>query len=268
MTSLNWILQKNLTKPAILQAIKSALHSPQEIWQEVEIVPFSSGIPDVKRKDAIPVVYGSTTFMLNAFEDPYLRQGVFYRPDTFQMKNYADQWGSEMLNGAGRLLTLAAFNQLEAAADEVFFIRPNHDGKEFSGRVESLEELQNWSKRICALDLPDVNGSTEIWLAHPQKILKEWRLFIVDDEIVSASRYMLNGELNESAADIPAAMLDFAKARIAEYRLADIYVMDIAEIASGYKLIECNCFNGTGFYQHNIAKVVRAVSDFLISKMK
>ena len=34
---INWILQKNLTKPEILERIKSALNQVDENWEEVEI---------------------------------------------------------------------------------------------------------------------------------------------------------------------------------------------------------------------------------------
>ena len=101
--------------------------------------------------------------------------------------------------------------------------------------------MTKWSEKICNLGLPDFNSETEVWISEPKEIKKEWRLFIVDDEIVSTSRYMKNGELDKSAIDIPSEMIDFAQARIEEYRLDDIYVMDIAEVEEGFKLIECNC---------------------------
>ena len=63
--------------------------------------------------------------------------------------------------------------------------------------------------------------------------------------------------------DIPIQMIKFTQARIKEYRLADIYVMDVAEISNGFKIIECNCFNGTGFYQHDIEKIVAAINVFI-----
>lgn len=71
------------------------------------------------------------------------------------------------------------------------------------------------------------------------------------------------GELKESETDIPVKMLEFATNRIKEYRLSDIYVMDIAEVGDTYTLIECNCFNGTGFYKHDIEKIVVAINAFI-----
>ena len=260
---INWILQKNLTKSTDLDRIKSALNGEKEIWEEVEIIPISDKIPITRNEDSFKIIYGSTTFMLNAFKDEKLKKGVFYDPATFQMKNYVDKWKDNILNSKGQLLKFRELSKLKSAKDKTWFVRPNHDGKEFSGRVASFQELVTWSKKICDLDLPDFNKETEIWISEPKEIKKEWRLFIVDDEIVSVCRYMKNGDLDESATDLPTEMISFAKARIEEYRLDDVYVMDIAEVAEGFKLIECNCFNGTGFYTHDIEGIVRAVNDFV-----
>jgi len=259
---INWILQRNLTKPKILDQIKSALNKDDETWEEVDIVPFSEKIPQIKNKDSLNIIYGSTTFMLNAFKDEELREGVFYDPNTFQMKNYVRKWKENILNHEGQLIKFGALNNLKSEQNKKWFIRPNHDGKEFGGRVDSFQKLRDWSKQICKLDLPDFNAETEIWISEPKEIKKEWRLFIVDDEIISSSRYMNNGILDESAKDIPNEMIFFAKSRIEEYRLHDIYVMDIAQIENEYKLIECNCFNGTGFYEHDIKKIIASINNF------
>ena len=124
-----------------------------------------------------------------------------------------------------------------------------------------------WSQQICQLNLPDFNAKTTVWLAQPKDIIKEWRLFIVDNKIVSVSKYMEQGVVTESETDIPDSMLKFAVNRIQEYHLSPIYVMDISEITDGYKLIECNCFNGTGFYKHAIEKIIIAINASIRKKL-
>lgn len=262
---INWILQKNLTKPEILNRITAVLERENVLWEMIEVIPFSEELPEIQHKNAIPIIYGSTTFMLNAFRDTRYQTGVFYHPDTFQMQNYVKHWKENVLNYDGFLVPFGELSTIKSSPSKKWFLRPNHDGKEFSGQVLSFEELVSWSDKICSLNLPDFNKTTEIWLSEPKEILKEWRLFIVDNQIVSACRYAQYGELNESKNDLPNAMLDFAKTMINTYRLHDIYVMDIAEIKTGFKLIECNCFNGTGFYQHNIEAIISAINHFFKS---
>jgi len=250
---INWILQKNLTKPEIL---------------EVAIVPFSSELPEVENKDSFKIIYGSTTFMLNAFNSEEWKEGVFFEPTKFQMSNYVEKWKSKVLNSDGQLLKFGQLKNLESEQEQKWFIRPNNDGKEFGGKVETYKKLLNWSNKVCKLDIPELNKHTEIWISKPKKIKKEWRLFIVDNQIVSASRYMLDGELAESEKDIPKEMIEFAKDRISEYRIAEVYAMDIAKTENEYKLIECNCFNGTGFYKHDVEKIIQSVNTFIKKKIK
>ena len=202
---------KNLTKPEILERIKSVLNGKDEIWEEVEVVPFSNEIPKIENEDSFKIIYGSTTFMLNAYESKELREGVFFEPTKFQMTNYVDKWKDKVLNSDGKLLKFGEIENLKSEEEKEWFIRPNNDGKEFSGKVETFEELKNWSNKVCQLDLPELNQNTEIWISEPKEIKKEWRLFVVDNEIVSASRYMNDGELDESENDIPASMIEFAK---------------------------------------------------------
>ena len=260
---INWILQKNLTKPEILKSIKDSLNGIDELCEEIEVIPFSENLPEIKNKKSQNIIYGSTTFMLNAFKDERYKDGVFYDPLKFQMKNYVQQWGEHILNCSGQLIKFEAINEMDSLNSKEWFLRPNHDGKEFSGRVDTFENLKSWSQKIINLDLPDFNSETEIWISEPKEIKKEWRLFIVDDEIISTSRYMENGFLSESNIDIPIQMIKFTQERIDEYRLADIYVMDIAEVSNEFKIIECNCFNGTGFYYHDIEGIVKAVNAFI-----
>lgn len=43
----------------------------------------------------------------------------------------------------------------------------------------------------------------------------------------------------------------------------DIFVMDVALYEGGYRIVECNCFNDTGFYDHDILTIVKNVNQYL-----
>ncbi len=262
---INWLLQENLTKPTVLEQIKRALNGVDESWETIQIIPFSTSLPPLQNPQAFNIVYGSTTFMLNAYQNSDYRRGVFYDPAVFQMQNYVRQWDSHVLNHQGKLLTFGNIHTLESHPDQKWFVRPNHDSKEFGGRLLSYQELLEWSQRIIPLQLSHLNQDTEIWVASPQNIDKEWRLFIVEDNIVSACRYQEKGVLSINRFDVPAALLDFVEARIQAYHLYPVYVLDVALVSGIYKIIECNCFNGTGFYDHEVEKVVGAINGLVRS---
>ncbi len=264
--SIAWIVQANLTKPAIIKQIKDAVLNEGHAFHEINIVPFSKELPALDLGNTRKVIYGSTTFMVNSYQSPAYRDGVFFDPEQFNMAHYVKKWGEHVLNADGALMTLGDLRSIEGDLDEVFFVRPNHDTKSFSGQTSTLGDLKVWSEKLCALELEDINERTEIWLASPKQISKEWRAFVVDDKIISISKYLENGELTESRADIPNGLIDFLQQTIGEYRIEDIYVIDVALAENTYKIIECNCFNGTGFYDHDISSIVSAVNAFLLKE--
>ncbi|MEL6674788.1 MAG: ATP-grasp domain-containing protein [Bacteroidota bacterium] len=258
--TINWVLQSNLTKEEDAKRIKAALQAPNTLWEEIQIIPFSHQLPDLQHQADVHIPYGSTTLVLSAYAHPLYKKGLFYDPATFNVATYAEKWGQTLLNHQGQLVRFGAVEKIPSSTDQAWFIRPNHDTKTFSGQVLSFQDLLAWRDKICALELPDLNADSEVWMAPPQDIQKEWRIFIVDDQIISAGRYLDQGALSPSQADLPEEMLAFVRDRIKEYRLHDAYVMDIALTSQGFSLIECNCFNGTGFYQHDIAAIVQAVN--------
>lgn len=260
---INWIIQKNLVRSEVLEQMKNAIKKDGEYFEEVKIVPFSLDLPQILHNDMFNIVYGSTTFMLNAYENERWKTGVFFDHERFSMSHYVQVWGSNMLNFEGNLIRLDQIKEIKSKAETNWFLRPNYDGKEFAGFVDRFEKLIEWSERICSLKMSNFNSETLVWISKPHLIQKEWRLFVVDNKIVSAARYMVNGDLAISLNDLPFEMLEFANDRINEFRLHDVYVMDIALCENQYKMIECNCFNGTGFYQHDIEKIVFAINHFI-----
>ena len=206
--------------------------------------------------------------MLTAIKDEKLREGVFYDSSKFQMKNYVEKWKEKVLNADGKLAKFGELNSVISNDTKKWFIRPNSDGKEFSGKVDTFGNIKKWSDKVCKLDLIELNKETLIWISEPKEIDKEWRIFIVDNEIISACRYMVLGKLDECENDIPEEMIKFTEDRIGEYQIEDIYVMDIAQVGKDYKIIECNCFNGTGFYKHDIESVIKSVNKLIKGKIK
>lgn len=265
MKKLCWILQTNFVKPAVVKAIQSALEMGGIGCQEVKIIPFSDDLPELDiQADVFYVVYGSTTLILNAAKDERLRAGVFLDPKQFNTENYIRHWGKRMLNADGRIETLAGFaNEAHDPASK-WFVRPNEDDKAFSGAVMKFEEVKQFSKNLEDSNNPLLTQETLISVCLPKAIEKEWRHFIVDKKVVSSSRYMLYGELNISGEDIPEALIHFVEESCRIYAPHDIFVMDTALSGEDFRIIECNCFNGTGFYDHDITAIVREVNAFLL----
>lgn len=259
MSSLKWLVQKNLLKEEVLEQFRAAFQQLSIDFEEVQVIPFSPDLPTFSPAD-VTIFYGSTSLMINASKHPEFRRGVFYNSEKFQMHNYLKHWGEKMLNADGRVLTFGEFVSSKIDKQQDWFLRPNEDTKSFAGTVMSATEIATWFEKIQKIDNPDLNAETLIFVSSVKKINREWRNFLVNGKVVDSSRYAVNGDLAVSPTDVPADMIAFSESCAKDYSPADIYVLDIAETDQGYKIIECNCFNGTGFYKHDITKIVEAIT--------
>lgn len=264
---IHWILQENLIRPQLLEELQKAIEADGAICQKIQVIPFSEELNLALDSTIYPIFYGSTTLMLNAYKNPKFRKGVFYDSTTFTMSNYVAQWKESMLNYDGKLVQLQEIERIESKPKQKWFIRPNADSKTFAGQLKSFEALVAWSRKIMALNLPDFHAESLLWMAIPQAIDKEWRAFVVDKKVVAVSRYMNQGNLDISTIDVPTKLLEFLKTQIETYNLSEVYAIDIAQTNQVFKIIECNCFNGTGFYEHDIAAIVRAINSMIRHKL-
>jgi hypothetical protein len=254
---IKWLLQKNLTSPNTLEQLKSAVSASGASYEEITVIPFSDVCDYPVDENFIHVVYGTTTLMINAYHSVHLKHSVFFDEENFQMNTYLKHWKEKMLNDDGVCLSVEQIMDDNGLNDEaLYFIRPCEDTKLFNGGVMSLSEFKNDLLEITEFH-PSMNKDTMIFLARPKKIHKEWRNFIVNKKVVSSSRYCLDGELNIDNQDIPTEMISFVTMRCQTFTPHAIFVMDVALSDGIYSIIECNCFNGTGFYDHDVAAIVK-----------
>lgn len=260
---IHWVLQANLIKPAILDQIKRVLIEDKIDFEEVMVIPFSNELPEIKNKEGLFVFYGSTTLILNALQNPIYASGVFMDAEKFNLQNYLLQWKHKMLNYDSIFCSLAEFITHDYLGESEWFLRPIGDDKSFSGTLMDFKGIQKMAENLKNSNNSLLNADTRIAFSSPKEIEKEWRHFIVDRKIVSTSRYRMGGETSISSIDIPDALINFVNQCIEEYIPHPIFVMDTALSNGTYYIIECNCFNGTGFYQHDIPSIIREVNKYI-----
>jgi len=156
--------------------------------------------------------------------------------------------------------TLKDFSNDGYNDDELFFIRPVSDLKEFNGGVMSFKDIRSWESKINChnLDL----GSIPIVIGEAFGISHEWRLFLVDGKVSSGSQYRTYYVLNIDE-NVPKNVISFAEAQAKVYSPADVFVMDIGKSNNNLYIIEIGCFNSAGFYGSDIEKIVFDVSNFM-----
>lgn len=259
---MKYLIQHNLINPANLQPIKDAVALlPHEF---VGVIPFSHEITSdepLEGTDYIP--YGSTLLISLAHELGW--KGCHFTPDTFNYRS-AVMNRRDMLNN-GHIMDVAECirfmeNHMRSGGPTAeWFIRPSLDLKQFNGQVIAARDCAKWlreatqfeSSTTRQLSLDDI-----VVVATPKPIDAEWRWFVVDGKVVDGSMYRCRERLYLAHEE------DKALYREAQ-ALADVWlpdaccVMDVALAEHKLQVIEFNCINGSGFYEHDIKKIFDAL---------
>lgn len=251
---MQWILQDFDDARALASALDRLGHPHS--WHKV--VPFTGDLipaPAIIDPDAV-LMFGSY-----ALRHAARRLGV--RPGVIELRPFLDEaaWDGHLLNGSeavvARLANLPAALDADSANGgrrrAEWFVRPVEDGKQIAGRVMSDEAIGALVGRVTALDPDEVPPSalrhdTVMMLCEPRTILREWRLWVVKDRIVTHSLYR-EGSRVTYRNEIDDDALAFARAMVgANPGYAPAYVMDVCRTPEGMALLETNCINAAGLY--------------------
>ncbi len=220
------------------------------------LVSMEDDTPLQLKPDKPVFAYGSTTMglvsELSGWKPGYI--------DAPEMLEAISHWGEHMLNHDAKVATIGTM----VPPHGEFFIRPDTDGKAFAGTVTNHEDFDAWRAKIM-----DITGwtslppETQVLYAPVKTIHAEWRLAIVAGKIAAASQYHLNGRLDKKQG-APREVIAYAQARIAEWQPRRAFVMDIAKVDDGYRIIETNSISSSGFYKMDKEAYVDAIETLLI----
>ncbi|KJZ20436.1 ATP-grasp domain-containing protein [Loktanella sp. S4079] len=259
---MQWILQdfEDTRKLAI------ALDRLQIPYTWHKVVPFVGDLspePVIADKNTV-VLFGSYTLWRYARAHD-LMPGVFrIRPFVLE-----EPWQQFLLNGIqGQFMRLNEIPQKFEDDNTHWFMRPVEDSKEEPGRVRSSREILELAHKVLTLDQNDIpNGSlrhdTELMFTKPARILREWRLWVVQDEIVTYSLYK-EGSRVIYRPEIDDDALAFGRALVqANPAYARAYVVDICRTDAGLKMLETNCINAAGFYAADLTRLASAIDGLI-----
>lgn len=227
-----------------------------------KVVPFVGELrpePVVPDPDSV-VMFGSYTLWRYA-------EAKGYWPGVFRLRPFVHEssWHPHLLNGPDALF-LALRDIPDRLPDDgkFWFLRPVDDSKEEPGNVKEAGEIIEMARRVVALGEDEIpKGSlrhdTLLMLNKPVRILREWRLWVVDGRIVThslyreGSRVVYRHEIDEDALEFARHMIELNPG------YARAYVMDICRTEAGLKLLETNCLNAAGFYAADLKRLVDAI---------
>ncbi|WP_422375833.1 ATP-grasp domain-containing protein [Roseibium sp.] len=255
---MQWILQKFEDTAKLSEALDRLGVSYS--WHKV--VPFVGDLepePVVAERNNV-VLFGSYTLWRYA-------ERMDYRPGVFRLSPFLHQacWHPYLLNGPDALiLQLKDIPKRLAGETRDWFLRPVDDAKQEPGNVKSSSEIIALADRVLALDEDEIpmgslRHDTELMLTRPVRILKEWRLWVVDNRIVTYSLYK-EGSRVVYRPEIDPEAYEFARQMVAlNPSYAQAYVLDVCLTEDGLKLLETNCLNAAGFYAADLQKLVVAI---------
>lgn len=181
--------------------------------------------------------------------------------ENFNFKKWSIGFGLEnLLNEESQIIKIGDILEI---ADSILFVRPCEDDKAFSGKVISRAKFLEWQLLVLNYSNGNkkLNRNTEITVAPYKEITQEARMFVFDTKVVTASYYKIGAKVIYERVLHGNPIIDYTNEIVSHYEPARAFVIDIANTANGYKVIEINNINSAGLYQADECKLVNAVMD-------
>ncbi|WP_421982513.1 ATP-grasp domain-containing protein [Roseibium sp.] len=244
------------------QKLANALDRLKISYTWHKVVPFVGELvpePEIINPSSV-VMFGSYSLWRYA-EKMALSPGVFKIPPFV----HETAWHPFLLNGADAVfLRLSEIPGQLPDDGKLWFLRPVDDSKEEPGNVKSSGEIINLANKVLTVnqaDIPDgsLRHDTLLMLTKPARILREWRIWVVDGRVVTWSLYK-EGQRVVYRQEIDEDALDFAGQLVAcNPGYSRAYVLDVCRTEHGLKMLETNCINAAGFYAADLVKLASAV---------
>jgi hypothetical protein len=203
--------------------------------------------------------YGSYTMANKASR--LFKPGAYVSPN-ISMSKLLEHYKEEMLNHD---MIVGAVSDIVTPSD-MFFVRPVEDTKSIVGEVYTRSQFEDWQTRIIAMDMDSglsystIRSTTEICVASVKQIDAEYRCFVVNGKVATASQYKLNGQLYKNP-NVDQYIIDYVHAVIKDWKPDIAFVLDVALSHGKLYIIEANCINSSGLYEIDTQKLIMAVEE-------
>lgn len=289
--SLHWVIQTNIYAEEGFESLIATIQRFELPYTLVKVVPFVGDLEVVKGElppdNSRAIVMGSYS-LTKAAKLRGWKPGAFLDNLNFEIQR--QHWGERMLNYDAVITT---FDNVPFQR-EPFFLRPVHDTKAFTGMVLDWGYYEDWRDYIRQLSisvdtsagdsLPELlNKDTPVMVCSKKEIYSETRCWVVKQppvtlgvdrrysipggpKIVTASMYKLGTlkryeEIRSSRWD--SDIIKFAEDCATQWSPNDAYVLDIAQMSDGLKIIEINNINSAGWYKGDLQKLVHALESMV-----
>lgn len=258
-----WVIQNNFdAEPEATKQMVEWCKSNNIPYQLIDYIPFSNRLPEINFIH--PIFYGNTRVTELALEQGY---SLYYCKWDFSIGHLVENLRGYCINKDFIKTTVKRFKK-DWHGEIPRFVRPDLGLKAFPGQVFYTESDMSYAfDSACAQNL--LNNNSIIYHCSPKHIEKEWRCVVVNQKVISISKYNENYKLVVEE-EIDSEVWDNARefAKLPEFEnFSTVFVMDIgycSSIPELYGIIELNSFHAAGWYANNVPKVMREVTHAFI----
>lgn len=278
---MHWIVQNNLWAEAAYDGFIEALHRLKVDYTRVQLLPFVDKIiPEDFDKNTTPIedapsaiideslaLFPSGSTKLSRIAKQRGWKGAMMN-DNMQFDKWKEGVGENLLNHGAITCTVEQVLEHVDNIPQELFTRPCHDNKAYSGRTHTKDNFIYWAKEISKVDPSEedpqstlLNRTTPIIFGQYHKILAEYRFMVVDGQVVTGSIYKLGSRVIYDSAYVNDDALAYAQRMVKQWQPARAFVIDVCETPKGYKVVEYNCINCSGFYACDYFKFIDAIEN-------
>lgn len=270
---IKWLVQDT---SRTLYAVNDEFNALKKLNYEIVpfgVIPFTdtiTGLDDIKSTDTVIIRAGTKIVgLLGEMKSDnispevmkVLNNGISHSVKNFDQAYYSNL-DLPLLNSNPLILDLK--KDLYASFSTDKFVKPSSDLKAFTAGVMNAGTVL---KNFIESHYYRSNYADETVLVHDVvEINAEYRFICIEDKVIEGSRYRDNNQLIVNNS-IPKSVLDCANEYVKLYNPSDIFTMDLAETPMGIKIVEYNCWNGSGLYAMDIPKLFSTVQEYY-SKFK
>jgi hypothetical protein len=177
-------------------------------------------------------------------------------PESFNYTFWIEAYGEYFLNFDAVIGSLGSIEPEWST----FFIRPSQDNKNFNGSVVTEGTFNSWRSELLGSSGGSRFTNTEVIIAPLRILYAEYRFFVVDGLVISYSQYK-SGNKPFVDSILSEEVIKFAEKMVSLYQPSRAFVLDIASTPRGFKVVELNTINSSGFYACNVGKIVSSLDN-------
>lgn len=259
MTNLTWVIQNDQFTKRGYEDLLPTLDMLGYDYLDVKVVPFTDDFEN-------PVVVSNPVVVLGTHSLCRIARNKGWIPGAYLTENFtysAIMKHYDVLNSDAQIVSIKDIGDLP----NVFFCRPDEDNKIFAGALFTWSEFHIWKDEILSpgAEWHQVDKDTKLVIASPKDIEEEYRFFVVNGEIATASQYKA-GMYKYLSRDIPEKVTSFVNEMIGIWVPDECFVIDIAVSNGSPKVNEVNCINCSGFYDIDLRSFLESMQRFILDE--